>query len=152
MLGLELRISHVLVQPGGQALAILIDDVVGQPADRPVHADPLADQASVELRIAAIDEPDYPRAAIPAAVADPGALEYEPEALREGRARRCVQLDRDLRGQLRRNPLIRVNEVDPVVPELRKPERELPLAGESEPWLLYHVRTQGTCDRHGVVR
>ena len=98
---------------GGQALSILINDVVRQPADRPVHADPLADQASVELRIAAIDEPDYPRAAIPAAVANPGALEYEPEALSKGRARRCIQLDRYLRGQMRRNPLIRVNEVEP---------------------------------------
>ena len=43
MLCLELCIIHMFVQPGGQPLAILVDDVVGQPTDQPVYANPLAD-------------------------------------------------------------------------------------------------------------
>ena len=120
MLCLDLCIVHVFVQPGGLALAVLVDDVVGQPTDWPVYANPLADRAPVELRVAAIDEPGNPRAAVPPAVAYPGALEHDPQAVGNSRAGGCTQQRCYLLGELRKNPFIRVNEVDPVVPELRE--------------------------------
>ena len=51
MLCLRLRIIHMFAQPGGRALAIVVDDVVGQRTDQPVYANQLADWASVERRV-----------------------------------------------------------------------------------------------------
>ena len=53
---------------------------------RTVHAGPLAHQAAVVLRVPAVDQPDHPGSAVPAAVPDPGALEDQPEPVREGGA------------------------------------------------------------------
>ena len=52
---LEFRITHMLMKPGRQALAIVVNYVIGQSADWPVHAGSLTDQAPVELGITAID-------------------------------------------------------------------------------------------------
>ena len=151
-LRLKLGITYVLMQPGGKALAIVVNYVIGQSADWPVHAGSLTDQAAVELGITAIDQPDDPRPPIPPAVANPGALENQPETVNKRRAGGCAKLHCYLRGQLWGNPFVRIDEIDPGMPDFRKPERELPLPGEPEPWLHYYVCTQGTRDPDGAVR
>ena len=83
---LKFGVADVLVQPARQALAVLVDDVVGQPPHEAVDAGTLAHQAAVVLRVPAVDEPDYPRSAVPAAVPYPGVQEDQPEAVAEGRA------------------------------------------------------------------
>ena len=79
---LKLGVADVLVQPAREALAVFVDDVVGQPAHWAVHAGPLAHRAAVVLRVPAVDQPDHPRSAVPAAVPYPGIQEDQPEPVR----------------------------------------------------------------------
>jgi hypothetical protein len=115
----EFRVADVLVQPARQALVVLVDDVVGEPPHGTVHAGPLAHQAPVVLRVPAVDKPDHPRSGVPAAVPNPGVHEDQPEAVDEGRAVGLAQAGRYLCRQRRGDPLVSVDEVDPVVPHLR---------------------------------
>src|SRR5581483_5294823 len=111
-LPLELGVPHVLVQPAGQALAVLVDEVVGQPADRAVDLDPLADRVAVEPAVPAVNQLDDPGSLVPAAVPDPGGHEDQPPAVRVGGAVAGREPGRDLGRQLRRYPLVGVDEVD----------------------------------------
>src|SRR5580704_9045726 len=99
MLGFELCITHVLMQPRCETFEIFIHNVMAQLPDRPVNARPFADQAAVEFCVSAVYQADNPGALVPATMADPGALENEPQAVREPRTRRCPQLSSDLTGQ-----------------------------------------------------
>jgi hypothetical protein len=88
------------VQPCGKALEVIVDNVIPEAADRPIDARSLADQASVVLRISAVNKSNDPRTPIPAAVSDPPALEHEPEAVQETCTGWRLQLCRDLSGEL----------------------------------------------------
>jgi hypothetical protein len=84
-------------------------------------------------------------------MANPGSLEHESAAVGERRACRRAQPSCYLAGELRRDPLVSIHEIHPVVPEQLMAQGVLTLGGETEPGLLQHLRAESARNRHGVV-
>ncbi len=142
----ELGVSHMLVQPARQALAIFVNDVIGQPCHRAVDAARSPTGLPSILRVPAVHsrttrDPLY----------QPACRIHVPWNTRRSRcenaALRCPQPLGYLCGKLWRHPLVGVDEIHPVVPDLREPKGEFPLARKPKPGLLHDFGAEGTRER-----
>ena len=56
----QLRVTHVLVQPRGEAFTVVIDNVIVEPKNRSVDVHPLAEQVPVIFGVTAVHQLDIP--------------------------------------------------------------------------------------------